>query len=209
MGTGDEVPQALEQIGVRPHLLTDDEILHGDLSQYNTIVLGIRTYAARPALAAATQRLLDYAKNGGTVVVEYNSYEYDHNFGPYPYTLGRSPEKVVDEKSKVTTLDPNNPLLTLPNKITEADYDGWVEERGHSFMQSWDPHYTALTETQDPGQDPQKGGLLYARYGKGAYIYVAYALYRQMTEAVPGAYRIFANLVSAGADRTGGSASRQ
>ena len=172
-------------------------------------MLGIRTYAARPALAAATQRLLDYAKNGGTVVVEYNSYEYDHNFGPYPYILGRSPEKVVDEKSKVTILDPNNPLMTFPNKITEGDYDGWVEERGHSFMQSWDPHYTALTETQDPGQDPQKGGLLYARYGKGNYVYVAYAFYRQMTEAVPGAYRIFANLVSAGADRTGGSASRQ
>src|SRR5271170_7378227 len=209
MGTGDEVPQALEQIGVRPHLLTDDEILHGDLAQYNTIVLGIRTYAARPALAAATQRLLNYVQNGGTVVVEYNSYEYDHNFGPYPYTLGRSPEKVVDEKSKVTILEPNNPLMTFPNKITEADFDGWVEERGHSFMQSWDPHYTALTETQDPGQDPQKGGLLYARYGKGAYIYVAYALYRQMTEAVPGAYRIFANLVSAGADRKDGSATRQ
>jgi hypothetical protein len=198
MGTGDEVPQALEQIGVNPHLLTDDEILHGDLSQYNTIVLGIRTYAARPALAAATPRLLDYTKNGGTVVVEYNSGEYDRNFGPYPYTLGRSPEKVVDEKSKVTILEPNNPLMTLPNKITEADFDGWVEERGHSFMQSWDPHYTALTETHDPGQDPQKGGLLYARYGKGNYIYVAYALYREMTEAVPGAYRIFANLVSAG-----------
>ncbi|QNI32390.1 PIG-L family deacetylase [Alloacidobacterium dinghuense] len=198
MGTGDDVPQALEQIGVVPHLLTDDEILHGDLAQYDSIVLGIRTYAARRVLAAATQRLLDYAKNGGTVIVQYNSGEYDRNFGPYPYTLGRSPEKVVDEKSKVTILDPNNPVMSWPNKITEADFDGWVEERGHSFMQSWDPHYTPLTETNDPDQDPQKGGLLYARYGKGAYIYVAYALYRQMTEAVPGAYRIFANLVSAG-----------
>ena len=198
MGTGDEVPQALEQIGVQPHLLTDEEILHGDLGQYDAIVLGIRTYAARPALATTRQRLLDYAKNGGTVVVEYNSYEYDHDFGPYPYKLGRSPEKVVDEKAKVTILDPTNPLMTFPNKITEADFDGWVEERGHSFLQSWDPRYIALTETHDPDQDPQKGGLLYVRYGKGAYIYVAYALYRQMTEAVPGAYRIFANLVSAG-----------
>ncbi len=198
MGTGDDVPQALEQIGVHPHLLTDDEILHGDLSQYNTIVLGIRTYAARPVLASAAKRLLDYVKNGGTVVVQYNSPEYDHNFGPYPYTLGRSPEKVVDEKSKVSILDPNNPLMTFPNKITAADFNGWVEERGHSFMQSWDPHYTALTETHDPDQDPQKGGLLDAQYGHGKYIYVAYALYRQMMEGVPGAYRIFANLVSAG-----------
>jgi hypothetical protein len=196
-------------MGVHPQLLTDDEILHGDLSEYNAIVLGIRTYAARPALAAATQRLLGYAKNGGTVVVEYNSGEYDRDFGPYPYTLGRSPEKVVDEQSKVTILEPNNPLMTFPNKITEADFNGWVEERGHSFMQSWDPRYTALTETHDPGQDPQKGGLLYARYGKGAYIYVAYALYRQMTEGVPGAYRIFANLVSAGPERTDSGAARQ
>ncbi len=130
--------------------------------------------------------------------MQYNSPEYDHNFGPYPYTLGRSPEKVVDEKSKVSILDPNNPLMTFPNKITAADFNGWVEERGHSFMQSWDPHYTALTETHDPDQDPQKGGLLDAQYGHGKYIYVAYALYRQMMEGVPGAYRIFANLVSAG-----------
>jgi LmbE family N-acetylglucosaminyl deacetylase len=198
MGTGDEVPQALEQIGVHPHLLTDDEILHGDLSQYDTIVLGIRTYAARPVLVAATERLLDYAQAGGTVVVQYNSGEYDRDFGPYPYTLSRSPEKVVDEKAKVTILDPSSPLMTFPNKITEADFNDWVEERGHSFMQTWDQHYTALTETHDPGQDPQKGGLLYTKYGKGAYIYVAYALYRQMSGAVPGAYRIFANLVSAG-----------
>ncbi|WP_158748248.1 PIG-L family deacetylase [Acidobacterium sp. S8] len=197
MGTGDEVPQALEQIGIQSHLLTDDEILHGDLSQYDAIVLGIRTYAARPVLMQANQRLLDFAQNGGTVVVQYNSPEYDHNFGPYPYSLGRL-EKVVDEKSKVTILEPNNPLLNWPNKITEGDFNGWIEERGHSFMESWDSHYAALTETHDPGQDPQKGGLLYARYGKGAYIYVAYALYRQTDEAVPGAYRIFANLVSAG-----------
>jgi hypothetical protein len=106
----------------------------------------------------------------------------------------------VDEKSQVTILDPSHPLMTWPNHITETDFNGWVEERGHDFMESWDPHYTALTETHDPGQDPQKGGLLYAHYGKGAYIYVAYALYRQMAEAVPGAYRIFANLVSAGKD---------
>lgn len=202
MGTGDEVPQALEQIGVHPHLMTADEVLHGDLSRYDAIVLGIRTYAARPELAAANHRLLDYAQNGGTVIVQYNSGEYDHNFGPYPYTLGRSPEKVVDEKAKVTILEPGHPLLTWPNRITNADFDGWVEERGHSFMQSWDPHYIALTEAHDPEQDPQKGGLLYVRYGKGVYIYVAYALYRQTTEAVPGAYRIFANLISAGKNPT-------
>lgn len=197
MGTGDEVPQNLGQIGVHPHLLTDDEILHGDLNQYDAIVLGIRTYAARPVLNIATRRLLDYAQNGGVVIVQYLSPDANGSFGPYPTSLGRA-EKVVDEKSKVTILDPANPILNWPNKITESDFSGWVEERGHSFMQSWDSHYIALTETHDPGQDPQKGGLLYARYGKGAYIYVAYALYRQTAEGVPGAYRILANLVSIG-----------
>ena len=198
MGTGDEVPRALEQIGVQPHLLTRDEVLYGDLGQYNAIVLGIRTYAARPELATATLRLLEYVKNGGTMIVQYNGLEFDHNYGPFPYTLGSMQEKVVDENSAVAILDPDHPLLTWPNHITQADFDGWVEERGHDFMQSWDPRYAALLETHDPGQDPQKGGLLYARYGKGVYIYVAYALYRQMAEGVPGAYRIFANLVSTG-----------
>jgi len=101
----------------------------------------------------------------------------------------------------VVLLDPQNPLLSWPNQIAPADFDGWVEERGHSFMESWDPRYAALTETHDPGQDPQKGGLLVAHDGKGTYIYVAYALYRQTPEAVPGAYRLLANLVSAGANR--------
>jgi len=110
----------------------------------------------------------------------------------------RLAERVVDENAPVKLLDPSNPLLTVPNKITTADFDGWVEERGHGFLDSWDPGYTALTETADPGQDPQRGGLLVTRQGKGTYIYVAYALYRQLPELVPGAYRILANLLSAG-----------
>jgi LmbE family N-acetylglucosaminyl deacetylase/multidrug efflux pump subunit AcrA (membrane-fusion protein) len=199
MGPGDEIPQALEDLGVHPHLLSAQEVAAADLRKYDTIVLGIRAYASRPELAANNSRLLDYVRNGGNLVVQYQSGEYDHNFGPYPYTLGRSPEKVVDETDPVVLLDPKNPLLTWPNKITAEDFNGWVEERGHSFMESWDPQYTALTETRDPGQDPQKGGLLIARYGKGTYIYVAYALYRQTPEAVPGAYRLLANLISAAA----------
>jgi LmbE family N-acetylglucosaminyl deacetylase len=205
MGPGDEIPQALEDIGVHPHLLNAQEIASGDLSKYNTILLGIRAYAARPELAANNSRLLEYVRNGGNLVVQYQSGEYDHNFGPYPYVLGRSPEKVVDETSPVTLLDPKNPLLTWPNQITTKDFADWVEERGHSFMQSWDPQYIALTETHDPGQDPQRGGLLVAHYGKGIYTYVAYALYRQTPEAVPGAYRILANLISAGSRPQGTS----
>jgi hypothetical protein len=109
-----------------------------------------------------------------------------------------TPERVVDERDSVQLLAPADPLLTTPNRITPADFDGWFEERGHSFLATWDPGYTALTETADPGQDPQRGGLLVTHPGKGTYIYIAYALYRQLPELVPGSYRILANLLSAG-----------
>ncbi len=198
MGTGDDVPGALEELGVHAHLLISPELLTGDLSRYDVIVLGIRAYAARPELGAVSARLLEYVKGGGTVVVQYMSGEFDHDYGPYPYTLGSNPEKVVDERAPVVLLEPNHSLFTWPNRITANDFNGWVEERGHSFLRSWDPRYTALTETHDPGQDPQRGGLLYAHYGKGAYIYAAYALYRQTPEGVPGAFRVLANLISAG-----------
>jgi len=196
MGTGDDVPQSLESMGVTAHLLQPADITGGDLSAYDVIVLGIRAYAARPELAASNGRMLEYVKKGGVLIVQYNSREYDHNYGPYPTSLTGDPEKVVDEGNAVELLQPGSPILSWPNRITPADFKGWVEERGHSFMHSWDPHYQALTETHDPGQDAQKGGLLYARYGKGAYVYVAYALYRQLPEGIPGAYRLFANLLS-------------
>jgi hypothetical protein len=199
MGTGDDVPAALAELGVTPNMLTAADILNGDLSAYDTIVIGIRAYSDRPELTAARARLLAFVHNGGTLVVQYQGGEYDRDLSPYPLTLGNAPERVVDEKAPVALLDPKATLLNNPNAITAADFDGWVEERGHSFMQSWDPRYVALTETHDPGQDPQRGGLLEAQYGAGHYIYVAYALYRQTPEAVPGAFRLLANLISAGA----------
>jgi LmbE family N-acetylglucosaminyl deacetylase len=196
MGTGDDVPQALESLGVSVHLLQAADINSGNLDAWDVIVLGIRAYSARPELAASNTRLLDYVKQGGVVIVQYNGGDYDHNYGPYPSSLTGDPEKVVDENDPVRILQPESPLLSWPNRITAADFQGWVEERGHSFMHTWDSHYQALTETHDPGQDEQKGGLLYARYGRGAYVYIAYALYRQLPEGIPGAYRIFANLLS-------------
>lgn len=192
MGTGDSVPEAIEALGVTPHLLTDEELATADLGQWNTIVIGIRAYSARPALNAAQPRLDAFVERGGTLIVEYQS-----NTFPAPLPLSMKGERVVDEQAPVKLLDPASQLLTWPNKITKADFDGWYEERGHGFLDSWDPGYTALTETADQGQDPQRGGLLVAHRGKGVYIYVAYALYRQFPELVPGAYRIFANLLSA------------
>ena len=196
MGSGDDVPSSLEHLGIKVSFIGSNDLASGDLSKYDIILLGVRTYAARDDLRTYNGRLLDYVKNGGVVVVQYNTPEYDHNYGPYPYVMGNNPEEVTDEASKVQILDAANPLFNWPNKISENDFRGWVEERGSKWMKSWDPHYEALLETHDLNQEPQKGGLLYAKYGKGIYIYNAYAFYRQLPEGVPGAYRIFANMVS-------------
>jgi LmbE family N-acetylglucosaminyl deacetylase len=198
MGTGDDVATSFENLGIHPTFLSAQDIATGDLAQYDAIVLGIRAYAARPELKTFNHRLLDYAKAGGTVIVQYQTQEYDHNYGPYPFSLSGDPEKVVEEDSKVRLLQPNDPVFNWPNKITTADFDNWVEERGHGFMRTWDPHYISLTEMHDVDQDPQKGGLLYTRYGKGAYVYLAYAFFRQMPDGVPGSFRIMANLLSMG-----------
>jgi hypothetical protein len=196
MGTGDDVPQSLEDIGIHVTMLSPQDVTTSDLSSYDAIVLGIRTYSARPELARANARLLNYAKNGGVVIVQYQSTEFNGNYAPYPLVLGGNGERVVEEENKATILLPNDPVLTYPNRITEKDFDGWVEERGHGFPASWGPEFVAPTEMHDVGQDPQKGGLLYAHYGKGAYVYMAYAFFRQMPEGVPGSFRIMANLLS-------------
>ncbi len=199
MGTGDQVPDALEALGVNPHLLSPAEIVSGEFSTWNILIVGIRAYSARPELVRAQPRLDDFVRRGGTLIVQYQSADFP---APFPLKLGRSPERVVDESAPVKLLDLENTLITYPNSITSNDFDDWVEERGHSFLASWDSAYTTLTETADPGQDPQRGGLVVAHPGKGTYIYVSYALYRQLPELVPGAYRILANLLSAGQEKS-------
>ena len=195
MGPGDLVPEAIEELGITPHVLNQAELASSDLSEWNVLVIGIRAYSTRPELAAIQPRLDEFVRGGGTLIVQYQSETFP---APLPLAMGRIPERVVDEQSPVKLFNTDNALLNWPNKITTADFDGWVEERGHSFLDSWDPGYTALTETADPGQAPQRGGLLVTHPGKGTYIYVAYALYRQLPELVPGAYRLLANLLSAG-----------
>jgi hypothetical protein len=195
-GSGDDVPAALEQIGVHVSYLSAQDLSNSDLSKYNAIILGVRAYAVRPDLVTNNARLLQFVENGGVAIVQYNTPEYDHNYGPYPYVMSSDPEEVTDEKSKVTILAPDNPVFTWPNKITEKDFEGWVEERGSKFLTSWDAKYTALLETHDKGQPEQKGGLVYTRYGKGVYIYNAYAFYRQLPLGVSGAFRLFANMLS-------------
>ena len=196
MGSGDDVPTSLQSLGINVTFLTANDVASANLSNYDVILLGVRAYAARPELKTYNSRLLEYVKNGGVMIVQYNTPEFDHNFGPYPYAMGENPEEVTDEASKMEILDPKNPVFLWPNPITQRDFEGWVEERGSKFLKTWDPQYTALVSTHDEGQEPQKGGLLYARYGKGIYVYNAYAFYRQLPEGVPGAYRLMANMVS-------------
>ncbi|HEX4021519.1 MAG TPA: PIG-L family deacetylase [Acidobacteriaceae bacterium] len=195
-GSGDDVPQSLGNLGIHVQFLTKDGLATGDLQKYNVILVGVRAYAVRDDLRTYNGRLLDYVKNGGVVIVQYQTPEFDHNFGPYPYSMTSDPEEVTDENSFMKILKPDNPVLSWPNKITEKDFQGWIEERGSKFMKSWDPHYEALLETHDPDQAPQEGGMLYAKYGKGIYVYTAYAFYRELPLGVPGAYRLFANLLS-------------
>jgi LmbE family N-acetylglucosaminyl deacetylase len=202
MGTGDLVPDAIEALGITPHLVTDEELATADLSQWNVLVIGIRAYSTRSSLAAAEPRLENFIERGGILVVQYQGATFP---APLPLSMKGSAERVVDEQAPVKLLDPTNSLLAWPNQITSTDFDGWFEERGHGFLDHWDPGYTALTETADPGQDPQRGGLLIAHRGKGTYIYVAFALYRQFPELVPGAYRLLANLLSAGSQTAGTS----
>jgi LmbE family N-acetylglucosaminyl deacetylase len=195
-GTGDAVPEALTSVGLKPQMLTLADLTADKLKQFDTVILGVRTYAALPALhGAPTKALLDYARGGGNVVVQTQTAEFTADDAPYPLVLGRDAEKVVDETDAVQLLEEKYPLLIAPNHITPADFDHWIEERGHGFLQSWDPKYTALTETHDPGEPAQKGGLITTQLGSGQWTYCAFAIYRQLPEAVPGAYRVFVNLL--------------
>ncbi len=197
-GTGDDVPAFLPSLGVTAAILTPRDLTPANLAHYDAILLGVRAYAAHPELkGTGSEALTAYAKAGGVVIVQYNSGDFTPSSAPFPYTLpGDSAHNVVEEEQPVHILQPENPLLTWPNRITSADFDHWIEERGHGFASEWAPQYTPLLEAHDVDQDPQRGGLLVATVGKGAYIYCAFALYRQLPEGVPGAYRLMANLLS-------------
>lgn len=204
MGAGDKVPAALEQLGCQVTLLEAEDLARGDLSAYEAIVTGVRAYNVRPDLRANQQRLLAYVEQGGTLIVQYNVLDRPTpgapdplaRLGPFPLRVGR--ERVSVEEAPVEFLRPDHPLLTAPNRISAADFDGWVQERGLYFAQEWDARYEPLWAMADPGEKPLAGGTLYARYGKGVYIFTALSWFRQLPAGVPGAYRIFANLLSAG-----------
>ena len=200
MGAGDDIPTVLKQVGIDVTLIPAEKIADEDLTKYGTIVLGIRAYDTQKDLATSNKKVLDFASAGGTLVVQYNAATADFNAGkftPYPAELSRA--RVSVEEAPVEILAPEDSIFHYPNTITAHDFDGWVQERGLYFMGKWDEHYTPLLSCHDPGgEDAQKGGLLRAQYGKGIYIYTGYAFFRQLPAGVPGAVRLYVNLLTAG-----------
>ena len=240
MGAGDDVPQAIRQLGCEVTLLTESDLSHGDLSRFDAIVTGVRAFNTRPDLRANYQRLFNYASNGGTLIVQYNVPEGGAppppapapgvvgtgqgettqpvaaqpapapppavaaagdggllaHIGPYPIRISRN-DRVTVEEAPITFPNPDLRLLHVPNQITSSDFLGWVQERGLYFADQWDPKYVSVLESHDPGEMPLPGGMLYAPMGKGAYIFSAYDWFRELPAGVPGAYRLFANMLSA------------
>jgi LmbE family N-acetylglucosaminyl deacetylase len=196
-GAADQVPEALLAVGVPIEILTERDLDAGDLSHYDVILVGSRAYETDPALPRANGRLLDYARSGGLVIVQYQQYGFiQSGFAPFSLEIARPHDRVTDETAAVTVLDPKNPIFTTPNAIGPSDWDGWVQERGLYYAHTWAPEYAALLSMADPGGPTQKGGLLVARLGKGRYVYTGLAFFRQLPAGVPGAYRLFANLLA-------------
>ena len=199
MGAGDEIPTVLKQIGVDVTAIAPESLGTADLSRYQTIVLGIRAYDTQKSVATNNKRLLEFVSAGGTLLVQYNTGVGDFNSGNYaPYSLQLSRARVSVEEAPVEILAPQDSVFHSPNQITAKDFEGWIQERGLYFMSSWDSHFTPLLESHDPGESPQKGGLLRASYGKGTYVYAGYAFFRQLPAGVPGAIRLYVNLLNAG-----------
>jgi LmbE family N-acetylglucosaminyl deacetylase len=202
MGAGDEIPTVLQQLGVRVEIITPAELAAGNLSRFHTVVLGIRAYDVRTDVREYNRRLLEYVHNGGTLIVQYNASIGVFNSGHFtPYPASLSNERVTVEEAPVQILDAANPIFHSPNPIAGGDFSGWVQERGLYFMSSWDPQFKPLLASHDPGEPPREGGLLVAPYGKGLYIYTGYAFFRQLPAGVPGAVRLFVNLLSASASQ--------
>src|SRR5438132_1180039 len=198
-GASDRVPEALQAVGVPIELLGADTLARGDLSRYDAIVIGSRAYETEPALVASNGRLLDYVRAGGLVIVQYQQYPFvNGGFAPYRLSIARPHDRVTDETAAATELDSASRVFHVPNDIGPDDWRGWVQERGLYFAHDWDPAYTPLVELHDPGEPPLQGGLLVATVGKGTYVYTGLSFFRQLPAGVPGAYRLFANLLALG-----------
>jgi LmbE family N-acetylglucosaminyl deacetylase len=195
-GAGDLVPDALKQVGYDVHQLTENEILNGDLSGYDAIITGVRAWNVNERMAVEQPKLMEYVKNGGNLLIQYNNNNgiVTKQIGPYPFRVVN--ERVTDEDAKVTILDQQSPVLNYPNKINQDDFNGWIQERGLYFVSDIDPQYKTVLQMNDPGESPNNGALVVGNYGEGRFIYTSLAFFRQLPAGVPGAYRLFINLLS-------------
>jgi LmbE family N-acetylglucosaminyl deacetylase len=202
MGAGDDIPTVLKQAGMDVTLIPAEKLASEALNGYGTIVLGIRAYDTQKDVVANNKKLLDFVAAGGTLIVQYNTSVGDFNNGHFtPFSAELSRARVSVEEAPVDILAPEDGVFHYPNEITARDFDGWVQERGLYFMDKWDEHFKPLLSCHDPGEDAQKGGLLRAQYGKGTYIYTGYSFFRQLPAGVPGAVRLYVNLLSAGHEK--------
>jgi hypothetical protein len=197
MGSGDRVFDAIRQMGFDVSMISESELAGGDLSKYDTIVVGIRAYQVRADVVSNNKRLIDFASNGGTLIVQYQLPQYaQQNLTPFPAQQG---PRVVDENAAVKITHPENPIFLSPNRIGADDFSGWVQERNLYNFSTMDAKYVGLLESHDAGEPENSGGLVMAEVGRGNYIYCSYSLFRQLPAGVPGAYRLLANMLSLGA----------
>jgi hypothetical protein len=199
-GAADQVPEALSSVGVPVVLLSPETLGRGNLSRFDAIVVGPRAYETDSSLVANNRRLLAYVRAGGLLIVQYQQHRFfTGQFAPYPMTVGGpqvSHDRVTDEKAPVRILASTHRVTRVPNRLTSADWTGWIQERGLYFARTWDRRYQPVLETHDPGETPQRGGLLIAPLGRGTYVYTGFSFFRQLPAGVPGAFRLFANLLS-------------
>ncbi len=200
-GSGDQVPEAIRQLGLPVEMIGPGGLESNGLERFDVIVLGVRAYEVRPDLAAANTTLLDWVRDGGVLIVQYNKYELpEGGFAPYPVAMDRPHGRVTDEAAEVMLLEPDSPAFLRPNRITAIDFEGWVQERGLYFLSEWDERYTALLAVADAGERPRAGSLVVGRVGDGLWVYAGLSFFRQLPAGVPGAYRLFANLLSLSPD---------
>jgi len=197
-GAGDSVAEALAQMGYEVKMLTGADLTADGLRGLDAVVIGVRAFNVRDDLAAHLPALFEFVKAGGNVLEQYNRPNGLKTDQFAPYSLRLSNDRVTDENAAVTFLAPGHPVLTTPNKISSADFDGWIQERGIYYPNQWDDHWTAILASGDPGEVPLKSGLLVAQYGEGYFVYTGLVFFRELSAGVPGAYRLFANLVSLG-----------
>jgi hypothetical protein len=203
MGAGDKIPESLEQVGYQVDLLEDKDISTENLQQYDAVIVGIRAYNTNERMKFHQPKLMEYVKNGGTLINQYQTTWGlkipMEEIAPFPMKISR--ERVAVEEAEVRFLQPDHEILNYPNKITQADFDNWVQERGLYFANEWDEAFVPILSANDPGEPARDGGMLVAKYGKGYYIYSGYSWFRELPAGVPGAYRLFTNMISIGKNK--------